>query len=81
MGWIRLKGSALEYFLSPRQIPEEDIHKSLCEVGERGLGSGKEILLHDFTFSSDTAHWLHLTCGFRQLLLSLGISLHIWFIC
>lgn len=80
MGWIRLKGSALEYLLSPRQRPE-DIHKSLCEVGDRGLGSGRELLLHDFILSSDTAHWLHLTFGFRQLLPYLGISLHVWFIC
>lgn len=56
MDWIKLKGSVLEYLLSPRHGPEEDIHKSLCEVGDRDLGSGRDLLLHEFTLSTDTAH-------------------------
>lgn len=66
--------------LSPRQ-GSEGIHKSLCEVGDRGLGSGKELLVHNVTLSSDTARWLPPTRGLGQPLPSLGISLHTWFIC
>lgn len=58
--WVdKLKSSAFEYFLSLRRGSGGDIHKFLCEVGDRGLGSGRGCFLTPFLLASDAVHWLH----------------------
>lgn len=58
--WVdKLKSSALEPFLSRRPGSGGDIHKFLCEVGDRGLGSGRGCFLMPFLLASDTVHWPH----------------------
>ena len=52
MGWTSSKTEPyLRYLLSLRLGPGGDSHKSLCEVGDRGLGSGRGLVSHAFSLS------------------------------
>lgn len=52
MDWTSSKAEPyLEYLLPLRLGPGRDNHKSLHEVGDRGLGSGRRLLSHAFSLS------------------------------